>query len=230
MRKTIAKSRKTSRTTLAAAAVIIGVLIVFAVLAATRTPQGPPVAVRFNGLASGGIHKNPFGSFTLTNISTKSIEWSAAVEAPLDPDLKSSLQFCSSFPEGRIAPGGITQFECLIAGKKGVPFRVVVTCEESASFVARLWLRACMAIPLLKRLWSPQNVNTTVFGEWCSVSSDYHVRSFCPDCEAVTSWFRRSVTRPEMQCAKCGRKRLDEGGQSDAAPNGNPLPQAEKRP
>lgn len=149
-------------------AVAVGVGLVW--LAAARAP----VAIHFEGIDSSGVHLNPYGRFTVENLTQRAIDWSVAIEAPLEPNLRSSQVFDSLVGAGRLQPGETTPFRALVAGKQGVPFRAVVTCHQPALFPTRLWLDLSEVIPLLKRVWSPTGESRrAVYSQWWSAPSDY---------------------------------------------------------
>ena len=133
-----------------------------------------PIAIRFDGIDSIGVHLNPYGRFAIRNLTQRTIDWSVVIEAPSDPHLKVSQVFCSFVGAGRLQPGETAPFRALVAGKQGVPFRAVVTCHEPTLFPTGLWLDLSEVIPLLKRLWNPPDEHLRLIrSPWWSAPSDY---------------------------------------------------------
>jgi len=60
-------------------AVTIGVGLLWALSARA------PIAIRFDGIDSSGVHLNPYGRFTIRNLTQRTIDWSVVIEAPSDP-------------------------------------------------------------------------------------------------------------------------------------------------
>ncbi len=156
--------RWTALLSLGAVVVAAGLLWVLAARA--------PIAIRFDGIDSSGVHLNPYGRFTIRNLTQRTIDWSVVIEAPSDPHLKSSQVFCSFAGAGKLQPGETAPFRALVAGSQGVPFRAVVRCHEPTLFATRLWLDLSEAIPPLKRLWNP---------------TDEHLRLICSPWWMLTS-------------------------------------------
>ncbi len=133
-----------------------------------------PIAIRFDGIDSSGVHLNPYGRFTIQNLTQRAIDWSVVIEAPADPHLKSSQAFSSFVGAGRLQPGETAPFRALVAGKRGVPFRAVVSCHEPTLFTTRLWLDLSEVIPQIKRLWNPTDEHLRlIYSPWWSAPSDY---------------------------------------------------------
>ena len=147
--------------------------VVFALLKYRRA-EGPPVAVTFNGMLKGGSSRNPFGLFTVTNRTKRTVFVSAIGEAPLDPDLAISQAFSSYLSHGEVQAHGTTQLQCLVAGKKGVPFRAVIRCEERSGIGVRAWAGLTQRIRPLQKVWNPPLKRVhTIYSEWYIVPSDY---------------------------------------------------------
>jgi hypothetical protein len=128
-----------------------------------------------------GVHLNPYGRFTIQNLTSRAVDWGLGVEAPLDPNLKHSQTLCSHLAGGRLTPGATAQERALVAGKQGVPFRAVVTFREPAPLPARLLFSASQAMPVLKRLWNPAPVRfRSVHSEWWVAPWDYQFGSGVP--------------------------------------------------
>lgn len=149
---------------LGAVVVAVGLLCVLAARA--------PIAISFDGIDSSGVHLNPYGRFTIRNLTQRAIDWSVVIEAPSDPHLKSSQLFSSFVGAGRLQPGETAPFRALVAGKQGVPFRAVVRCHEPTLFTTRLWLDLSEVIPLLRRLWNPTDEHLRlIYSPWWSAPS-----------------------------------------------------------
>lgn len=140
-----------------------------------RRPAVPPVAVAFAGVrAGGGIYRNPFGLFTITNQTARTVIFSVRGEAPLDPELRWSQGLYSSLGIGEVKSHSTMQMECLVAGKKGVPFRAAVHCQERSGSLVRAWVSLTRWVPLLKEIWNPRLVRVqTIYSEWYIALSDY---------------------------------------------------------
>ncbi len=160
------KRLRSSALYLGAVTVAVGLLWVVA----TRAP----IAISFDGIDSSGVHLNPYGRFTIRNLTQRAIDWSVVIEAPSDPHLEISQMFSSMIGAGRLQPGETAPFRALVAGKRGVPFRAVVRCHEPTLFPTRLWLDLSEVIPLLKRLWNPTDEHLRLIcSPWWSAPSDY---------------------------------------------------------
>lgn len=150
---------------------------VVAILVAERfRVVGPPVSVTYLGLSGGGIHRNPYGTFLITNHTGRTVHFSALVEAPLDPGLPVSQNLSSMLDMGEIPPHRTARTEPLVAGKRGVPFRISIDCQYAAGFPVTTWLWLCARVPALWRLWGPSRVLPkvhTVQGDWCVAQEDF---------------------------------------------------------
>lgn len=136
----------------------------------------PAVSVTYLGLAGGGIYRNPYGSFLITNHTGRTVHFGARVEAPLDPYLPFSQGVNSMLDMGEIPPHRTARTEPLVAGKRGVPFRISIDCRYAAGFPVTTWLWLCGRVPALWRLWSPSRVLPkvhTVQGDWCIAQEDF---------------------------------------------------------
>jgi hypothetical protein len=144
-----------------------------------RRPFPAPVAVSFDGLHTITDPSYPYGLFTITNGGREAIDWNATIEAPLDPGFEFQQGLSSLRGGGTLASGTSTQFQMLVAGKGGVPFRLVIELNEPRGRLARLWVRATETVPLLKRLWSPRRER--VRSDWFFATSDHRTESQMPN-------------------------------------------------
>jgi hypothetical protein len=131
--------------------------------------SAPPIGIRFDGLHTVSNPSYPYGLFTITNRSPKAIEWDATVEAPLDPDFEWQQGLSSFRGGGRILPGATNQFQMLVAGKEGVPFRLVLVLQEPPSLPARMWMMLSEKLSVLRRLWDPRKM---ICSEWYRAGPD----------------------------------------------------------
>jgi len=81
------KRLRSSALYLGAVTVAVGLLWVVAARA--------PIAISFDGIDSSGVHLNPYGRFTIRNLTQRAIDWSVVIEAPSDPNLEISRMFSS---------------------------------------------------------------------------------------------------------------------------------------
>ena len=147
---------------------VAGALVVVG-LAGRGRPTPPPVAVTFNGLLAGavGVLGHPFGSFTITNRTARTVQFSALGEAPTDADLFVSQLASSMGSVTWVQPHGVTQIRCLVADKPGVPFRAAVQCYEPADILVQIWTRFSRIVYPLRFIWDPPPVRLRpVYSDW----------------------------------------------------------------
>lgn len=144
------------------------VLLIAAVWVGRLESVDCPIDIRFDGLHTTNDPAYPYGWFTLRNRTSRALAWDATVEAPLDPGFPLQQGLSSLRGGGNLAAGAETRFQTLVAGKPGVPFRLVVGVQEPPALYARVWLGLSKGVPALKGRWNPPPVRTRpVYGEWC---------------------------------------------------------------
>lgn len=151
----------------AAIAAVTAVVAIALAIELLRTAP-PPVTPAFVRVLGGGIHRNPYGRFEVTNHTRFPVVFELTVEAPSDPHLLAS-QGLSSF-YGRaytVPPAGVVRVDELVASGPGIPFRALVDCRGPVGIVGRVWLRLAGPIPVLQRIWDPaKSRRRTVVGAW----------------------------------------------------------------
>lgn len=153
-------------------ALVAGLAIATAMIE-RRHGEPAPIMIAFDGLHAITDPAYPYGLFTITNNSSRQVRWEAVVEAPLDPQFEWQQGLSSFRGGGVLASGAKTHFPMLVAGKRGVRFRLVVTLIKSPSLPVRLWLAASETLPALQWLWHPAKAKTRrIFGEWQTVPTN----------------------------------------------------------
>ena len=161
-------------TLLAVAALALAALLWLSV----RRPERPvaKVAIQFAGYLDGGIHRNPFGQFILTNQSDQTIEWSRShVEAPGDSDIGFAESLDSNFEMGALSAGAVVKFRALVPHAKGGPFRVVLNLHTQPTSLDRLRSKFPSPLPVIDSVW-PRFTNSITFtSQWFTATTDYPV-------------------------------------------------------
>ena len=152
-------------------------LVILSFFAWMSRPQfaEPALSLRFTEQVSDGIHVNPFGQFSLTNLSGQALQWSrVAVEAPRDPDLFFSASLDSNIPRGELNKSASTNFRALVPHSKGVPFRVLVSYAPEPRAIDKLRARLPRIFPSVNLIWSGNPPISRVFtSQWFYATTDY---------------------------------------------------------
>lgn len=155
---------------------LIGGLALLVVVCVLRwPPPATPVAVTFDDLDTARIGASPVGWFTISNASTRSIQWTAKVLAESPPPSFATDQLYASFwPSGFLAPGATERFQALVPGRDGARFILCVHRHVPNFFLARKWHALALNHPWLWRVWNPGPERHYVVHEsWHQVTSPH---------------------------------------------------------